>query len=233
MRAVKRWEEDNNNNNTRSQKQQPNTNNPLTSPYWWSPTRERLAQVADSTGRMSTDGPHHTCTHHDRCVPSHFVGQGRHIGYRGLAYAVVASIEEMEPNDARPLDTITASTSTRLRQNRPPVSWVWSALAGLALVWWEIGMALMMSYNIPTVGIGCRSGSYIILGLLSTVPWLAHVFDLLGPRGAVGRRLSWVFNWVSSLSLALAVPCLVFITFAAVSRNSLLPPYLLTVVENI
>ena len=103
---------------------------------------------------------------------------------------------------------------------------MWCSLGALILVWWEITMALVVSYHIPTVGMGCRSGLILIFGILSTAPWLAQMFQCLGPpQGTnISRYASRVLNWVSNVFLAFSIPCLLFITFAAVSTY--LPPYL-------
>jgi len=208
VRAVKKWENDSNTNQS----------NLDVNPYWWSPTRELLASLPRSNSSRTDphDGSHHTCTAIDRCAPTLFVGQGRHVGYQGLAHSVVASISSSRQNDPDQLAQIATQTKIHL-YSKPPPAWVLSSIGALALVWWEIGMALMISYNIPTVGIGCRSGSFILYGILSTLPWFAHLFECVGPQGRTGRRVSRAINWVASVFLAFSVPCLIFIMFAAVS----------------
>ena len=51
------------------------------------------------------------------------------------------------------------------------------------------------------LGIGCRSGLILIFGILSTVPWLAQMFQYLGPRGKIWRYASRVLNWTSLTAL--------------------------------
>ncbi|KAK1749887.1 hypothetical protein QBC47DRAFT_354353 [Echria macrotheca] len=201
IRAVKKWENDRDRGSNLSDD---------APPFWWSLDRDR---------RAPNRTPDHLCSHRGQCVPSHFIGQGRRIGYHGLAYSVTESVDrlETERNPAQPIKTIARNTRVQFGA-KPPVSWLLSSLGALALVWLEIGMALMISYNIPTVGIGCRSGLYIIYGVFSTVPWAAHLFDCYIPKqGEVAKAVSRVLSWLSSLFLTLAVLCLVFITFAAFS----------------
>jgi heme O synthase-like polyprenyltransferase len=97
----------------------------------------------------------------------------------------------------------------RLNGHRPGSWWVLS-LISLAIVWLEIGMAFMTSYTVPTVGIGCRSMSYLIYGGLSTLPWIIQF--LPGSRHP-GYMRKAVHHFICSLSTL----CLIFITFAAVS----------------
>ena len=70
-------------------------------------------------------------------------------------------------------------------------------------------MAIMISFNIPTVGFGCRSGSYIIYGLLSTLPWFLHLFACFRRQGHIAKMAGHLLCGLSTL-------CLLFIVFAAV-----------------
>jgi hypothetical protein len=150
----------------------------------------------------------------DTCFDSYisnFAGQGRQMGYNGLAYAVLVSVYDT-PNDNRRvqrLDVIVDRTFKRLKGRRP-ASWWALSLISLALVWLEIGMAFMISYNVPTVGIGCRSMSYIIYGGLSTLPWIIHLLPGFKHPGVKRRAACYLICLLSTL-------CLIFITFAAVS----------------
>ncbi|KAK4444733.1 hypothetical protein QBC34DRAFT_414560 [Podospora aff. communis PSN243] len=201
VRAVKHWEESH----------APYSETPIPEPNWWSPAKEFL-----SNSTSVPDGPHHIHTYPDNCVPTHFIGQGREIGYHPLTYTVTKSITSLSSHSPDPLSYITSQTISNLK-NKPPGSWIFSSLTGLILVWWEISMALMISYNIPTVGIGCRSGSYIIYGLLSTVPWVAHVWEYAGPRGKGGRVVGKSLGVLGTGCAWLGVVWLVGVTFAAFS----------------
>jgi len=231
VRAVKKWEEvlDTSCIPTCIN----NRNSPP--PYWWSPGRELgiLSSPTKTTPKANRpDGPHHKCTRSDHCVPTSFIGQGRHAGYYGLAHCVIAGISSSSSSLGRPNDhpeVQSAKITTQAKAHllsKPPRAWMWCSLGALILVWWEITMALVVSYHIPTVGMGCRSGLILIFGILSTAPWLAQMFQCLGPpQGTkISRYASRVLNWVSNVFLAFSIPCLLFITFAAVSTY--LPPYL-------
>lgn len=229
IRAVQVWEQD------RDRDLALNSDNAAQQvPYWWSERREQLATAAQQEEDRE---PGHRCTPRDSCELSAFVGQGRHIGYFGLALSVAKAREDAQTRTydtdgdrdgicSRQLTDIVQTTKRYLRA-KPPCAWRWLALAAFAMVWWELGTALLISYNIPTVGIGCRSGSYIIYGILSTVPWFAHIYRCLGPQastargwfGRLGQLLGKLLDSLSAVCLVLAVPFLVFITFSAVSST--------------
>ncbi|KAJ6449056.1 hypothetical protein C8R45DRAFT_1045347 [Mycena sanguinolenta] len=55
----------------------------------------------------------------------------------------------------------------------------YAALLALFLQWGTTGAALLMEYYTLPVGLGCRSGSYLIYGVAATVPWLLLVLSQL------------------------------------------------------
>ncbi|KAL1747510.1 hypothetical protein HDZ31DRAFT_80355 [Schizophyllum fasciatum] len=62
------------------------------------------------------------------------------------------------------------------------VSGVWTrmalaSVAGLALQWATTGSAVIIVWYTPTTGLGCRSGAYLLYGLLSTLVWLIMVLS--------------------------------------------------------
>ncbi|KAM7201779.1 hypothetical protein V8F20_004740 [Naviculisporaceae sp. PSN 640] len=269
VRAVREWERE----MTRLMEQDPPPRSEdLPQPYWWTRKRERERDTlgsainGDVTKTQNTTvtereldvccgvrvTPRQQC-HHEL---GSFVGQGRKMGYYGLALSVVNTVRRRRTWKVRVLEllrwpasdeeaavttpgiaeglynTLAENTRSNLR-HRPSLWWKLLALTALALVWWELGTALMISYNIPTVGIGCRSGSYLVYGGLSTVPWVAHVYRylVLGPshggsqsastrKGWIRRLGEWVgmiLDALSAFCMLMAVPCLIFITFAAFS----------------
>ncbi|KAJ6535942.1 hypothetical protein DFH09DRAFT_98147 [Mycena vulgaris] len=50
-----------------------------------------------------------------------------------------------------------------------------AAVMAIGLTWGTIGAALVVSYYTPAQGIGCRAGSYLIYGILSTLVWMMLV----------------------------------------------------------
>jgi hypothetical protein len=139
-----------------------------------------------------------------------FVGQGREIGYCGLAHAVLRSVYDGIGSDRRirRVEAIVQETITRLAVRRAR-SWGWISIVSLALVWLEIGMAFMISYNTATVGLACRSGSYIVYGCFSTIPWLLHALPAFKYPNRLQRTLIHFFNLIATLTLF-------FIVFAQV-----------------
>jgi hypothetical protein len=54
-----------------------------------------------------------------------------------------------------------------------------AAFLALFLQWGTTGSAIFVAYSIPAVGLGCRSGSYLIYGIAATASWLLLVFSNL------------------------------------------------------
>ncbi|TFK38818.1 hypothetical protein BDQ12DRAFT_698553 [Crucibulum laeve] len=52
-----------------------------------------------------------------------------------------------------------------------------ASIFALGLQWGTTGSAILVSFLTPTRGLGCRSGSYVIYGVLSTIVWLLLVFS--------------------------------------------------------
>ena len=65
---------------------------------------------------------------------------------------------------------------------RPLPPGVWkkifvASVFGLGLQWGTTSSAIMIAVFTPTTGLGCRSGSYILYGIVSTVVWLTLVLS--------------------------------------------------------
>ncbi|KAJ7136746.1 hypothetical protein C8R44DRAFT_767806 [Mycena epipterygia] len=54
-----------------------------------------------------------------------------------------------------------------------------AAIVALFLQWGTTGAAIYVAYNTPAVGLGCRSGSYLIYGIAATLSWAMLVFSHL------------------------------------------------------
>jgi hypothetical protein len=174
-------------------------------PDWWQQSKEEEYRKSTSQNQGHAQLPRY-----DEYI-SKFVGQGREIGYNGLAYAVLVSVYDTS-NDKRQIQQLNDIVN-RTRKNldgRRPGSWWILSLISLAIVWLEIGMAFMTSYNVPTVGLGCRSLSYLIYGGLSTLPWILHLLPWFKHPGVKRKGACYLISLLSTL-------CLIFITFAAVS----------------
>ncbi|KAM7217637.1 hypothetical protein V8F06_007021 [Rhypophila decipiens] len=235
VRAVREWE--------RGMEKDPRRED-LAEPYWWTKAREKEWYATRRQEQLGCDA-RRQC-HHELGT---FIGQGRKMGYYNLALSVVDAVRKSKGKDSESelaswasdqeanaaagyYSTLVDKTRDNLN-TRPPLAWRLLALAALAMVWWELGMALMISYNIPTVGIGCRSGSYLVYGGLSTVPWLAYVYRHLvlgrswdmsqAKRGwlstlrLVGEWFGMFLDGLSAFCMLTSLPCLSFITFAAFS----------------
>jgi hypothetical protein len=193
-------------------------------PSWWSQALEDKRLTAwEETNKAQNEGdaPHELVNRGEHVVPfnieiGEFVGQGRRLGYNGFAYAVLGSVYvgSGDMRRMRPLGLVTNTktenmamdakdrlTTGRLR----PGSWWLLAFTSLALVWLEIGMAVMMSYNTPTVGLACRSSVYLLYGLLSTFTWVVRLFPASNSPGAGLKILCHCVNVFATLVLFFAV----------------------------
>ncbi|PNS14663.1 hypothetical protein CAC42_1685 [Sphaceloma murrayae] len=135
-----------------------------------------------------------------------FAGQGRERWHYGAAHPVLSEIEHAyvgsETRDANGLRFIAGKRDwledpAQARVNlvlgkiadRKGLIWwdnreTWQVCAAVIIVCSSCFAAFTLSYNTPTVGLGCRSGSYMIFVLLS-------VFLLLL------ELLAWRVNWRS------------------------------------
>jgi hypothetical protein len=93
---------------------------------------------------------------------------------------------------------------------RPPNSWYKIALISIVLVWASITMALLLAYNTPTIGLGCWSGSFLVLGVLSSVTW---VLQFIRPQ----RPIRWIVN-ICTLFNLMSMAWLVTVVFLMVSK---------------
>jgi len=79
-------------------------------------------------------------------------------------------------------------------QPLPPGAWgkiFVASVFALVLQWGTTGSAIMIAVFTPTTGLGCRSGSYIIYGAVSTVVWLTLVLSsYLAHRAKARHRYS-------------------------------------------
>ena len=92
---------------------------------------------------------------------------------------------------------------------RRSLAWWFIWFFSWLLVGWQVGFAYMISHNTPSIGFGCRSGSYVVYFGLSSLTWLLQPLPAYRNPSDTARRVCHVLNTVSLL-------CLVFIVFAQV-----------------
>jgi hypothetical protein len=180
-------------------------------PDWWRPSKEFAIRNPRPDDRVVRAA--YPVTTLPTGSIGEFMGQGREIGYSGLTQAFLDALRtRLRAGDGPPtigalmteeLNTL-AEDARRNAKKRPWGWWVVWAVAFL-IVFWHIGWAYTISHLTPTIGIGCRSGSYLVYGVLSSVTWLFQAFDPF-PKKVV---IYHVFN-------CFATVCLVFIVFVQV-----------------
>ncbi|KAK3326807.1 hypothetical protein B0H66DRAFT_581114 [Apodospora peruviana] len=207
---------------------------------WWSQANEDRRQNAWE--EAANDDQRHDDNHElvvngggeEHLVPfnieiGEFIGQGRRLGYNGFAYAVLGSVYagSGDQRRMRPLGSVTEAKAPKdmavcakdwLRTGRKrlrPGSWWLLAFTSLALVWLFVGMAIMMSYNTPTVGLACRSGVYLLYGLLSTFTWVVRLFPASNYPRFWLKVVCHCVNVLTTLVLFFTV----FATFSGIYQN--------------
>ncbi|KIW74647.1 hypothetical protein Z517_11417 [Fonsecaea pedrosoi CBS 271.37] len=100
----------------------------------------------------------------------HFVGQGRYLRYCGVANAALMQYEHAGDDlDSLNLDD---PAGFEAELTKRPYSWFIIWVCSEVIVGVSFGMAFMVSFNTPTIGLGCRSGLYSIWYILSSLSWL-------------------------------------------------------------
>jgi hypothetical protein len=66
-------------------------------------------------------------------------------------------------------------------------------------------MAFLVSYRTPTVGIGCRSGFYLIYGILSFFAWVVEALPIGKNPTTFAKRFCYVTNTAACCVLGFTV----------------------------
>jgi len=100
-----------------------------------------------------------------------------------------------------------------------------ASLVALLLQWGTTGSSILIAYLTPTIGLGCRSSSYLLYGVLGTTSWLFLLISMLLSheimlryqkehqihptidfrRGAKPNSATYVRTWTHSFLCGLAV----------------------------
>jgi hypothetical protein len=203
----------------------PNPNADSTAIDWWTPAKQTSRQAtsrhpeppppADApAGLPNIFVPTAFCL-------GEFVGQGRKMGYQGLAFDFLTSIYDLRQNP-HTIKTIADKTSTKLnRCFKRPGAWLSLAAFSFLLFWWSIGMAFMVSYQTPTAGLACRSGSYLLYGILASIAWCVSL--VRKNPGEKTRAACYLVNLLSCCALTMIVLAQVSVSYSpSLSRRLIL-----------
>jgi len=143
-------------------------------------------------------------SNHCNLVIGDYVGQGRYLRYCGLANVFLSRLEEpcfqntsLAPKDMDEAADLDIHEIITVR----PGSWWFTWLEGQLIVSLAISMAFTISFNTPTIGLGCRSFFYLIFWMLSTVSWV--ILSVRQEPPAILRTLSITANALSASLLTL------------------------------
>jgi hypothetical protein len=129
-----------------------------------------------------------------------FVGQGRRLRYCGVANAVLSKIANFEEPDHLLLK-LNSDHDFEDKLTTRPWSWWFIWILSQILVTIAFATAFVVSFNTPTIGLGCRSLLYLIWFLVSSVAWA-----ILGCRqepNQLLRAISWTMNAFAACALFL------------------------------
>ncbi|KAJ6600521.1 hypothetical protein DFH09DRAFT_1128388, partial [Mycena vulgaris] len=150
--------------------------------------RRALPDAVSSQSRLGVDIPLSTL----HASTSQLNAGGGIFNYARVltSFALVEHIENFQAQAAIPLTAADAAERCGLQPRQDLIAFTaWSklptlairnmgkaALVALFLQWGTTGAAVFVAYYTPAVGIGCRSGSYLIYGVAATLSWLL-LFD--------------------------------------------------------
>lgn len=60
-----------------------------------------------------------------------------------------------------------------------------AAVVAILVQWGTTGAAILIAYNTPVKGFGCRSATYTLYGALGTIGWLLHVISMCFSHSAM------------------------------------------------
>ena len=162
-----------------------------------------------------------------------FAGQGRIRWHYGVAHSILAGME-----------TIILDKSRNSRRDRRGRNWLeipgiremlicnpaenvglwyfdprefWEILSALFIVAGTISGAFVISYRTPTVGLGCRSGGYVIFGTIALGLFALEllVWAIIGPPNTPSARSRRnVLNWFFRLGELVSTSWLLYIVMA-------------------
>jgi len=107
-----------------------------------------------------------------------FIGQGCNFQYVGLSYSVLQTLDT-QPTQSGTWKTLSRGIFRRYAthwRGKRPLAWFVCMGVGLFVVLVGALMSISISFNTPTVGLGCHSLLYLLFLVFSTIPWILHVF---------------------------------------------------------
>lgn len=156
-----------------------------------------------------------------------FCGQARRKWHYGVAHSIVADLEASLPRRDRDILRIYEEGSLGAGVGCNEALWrfdvleIWHMLCAALIVGLSLTGAFIISFNTPTVGLGCRSGGYLIFGTLATTcltlemaGWALHSYAVPRPgcRGLV-NGLRVVITFLELVNTAWLVYILMAQTF--------------------
>ncbi|KAI9865776.1 MAG: hypothetical protein M1824_000036 [Vezdaea acicularis] len=142
-------------------------------------TKEQLQKFLDQADDICPEP-----SQRSNAILTDFCGQARKKWHYGIAYSLLTDLQFNLGSRERGLLKYYQNGSMANPKNKPGFPlWIfaptefWQILLAFGIVGASTMGAVVISYNTPTVGLGCRSGGYMIFGILSGT---AFIFELVG-----------------------------------------------------
>lgn len=130
-----------------------------------------------------------------------FIGQGRKIQFCGLPHALLEASATVDFHTETNLSRCAKKAANRLKGWKPK-AWYVVAVLSFLLVWCAIMSAFAIHFTAPTIGLGCRSLTYLLFGAFSSVSWVIQ-FSKRPPQWALW--VSYVSNTLAILTLLVVI----------------------------
>ncbi|KAI9892500.1 MAG: hypothetical protein M1814_001457 [Vezdaea aestivalis] len=151
--------------------------NPTNSEY----VKQRLEFFLRSVNTRFQDGPQDLQSQN---FLTYFCGQGRKAWHYGIAHSILTQIEQAYAHSPRGeiLEHYKTNQLVEIGLQRTTgdlwrfdIVEAWQGFLAWLVVFMSTTSAFVLSFNEPTVGVGCRSGGYFVFGLIAAIAWLLEM----------------------------------------------------------
>lgn len=140
---------------------------------------------------------------HEDLRVDEFIGQGRKIQFCGLPHALLRATDSVDfHRETRASLKTRAEEIAQVLDRGKPRAWYVVAVLSFLLVWTAVMSAFVVSFNMPTVGLGCRSLTYLLFGVFGSVSW---VIQFWSQPARWARLVSYLCNTLAILTISLVV----------------------------
>ena len=140
-------------------------------------TQEQLSKFLNIANNLQT----HPATIPESLLTG-FCGQARKKWHYAVGYSILTDVQLAMTSHKRGLLKYYVDGTLATPNSKPTIPlWAfkptefWQMIFGIFIVGTCIFSAVIISYNTPTVGLGCRSGGYMVFGILASTAFLIEI----------------------------------------------------------